>query len=75
MGGYSRESVRALCPFYIKEAKLSITCEGLLYRSQDAVRFERPDDRIAIIELYCKSADWATCPRAKILVQKYQIVE
>lgn len=43
-----------------------------MYKTQDAVRFEAMEDRKAIIELYCKSIDWATCPRAEILIKKYQ---
>lgn len=72
MGGFSRASVRAQCPFYIKEARLSITCEGFLYKTHDAVKFNAEADRAAIVELYCKSKDWATCPRAEILIKKYQ---
>lgn len=72
MNGFSRSSVRAQCPFFEKEARLSITCEGLLYKTQEAVRFKTEDDRIAITEIFCKSNEWELCPRAKMLIQKYK---
>lgn len=66
-------SAKAICPFYQKEAKLSITCEGLSDRTVCMTRFESVEDKAQFQAMNCEMYNYEhCCPLAAALMSKYQ---
>ena len=62
----------AFCPFFVKEADKSVTCEGLLPGTLTAMKFETADDRRAYVETVCCAKDCGRlCPLALSLMRLY----
>ena len=62
----------AFCPFFVKEAEKSLTCEGLLPGTFTAMKFDRVEERRAYMETACCSQDCARlCPLAASLMRLY----
>ena len=62
-----------ICPFYIKEAKKSITCEGLIDGVDCLMRFTDEGAKIAFQAENCERGDYfARCPQAVALEEKYE---
>lgn len=59
------------CPFYIKEAEKSITCEGCTENSTNMQRFETSEEKEHYQEQYCTTRGYIMCPWAASLAEKY----
>lgn len=71
MGNFSGGG-KAICPFYIKEARLSITCEGLIAGTCAMTRFLSVEQKIEFQEKHCDVYEYeTTCPMAVVLFWKY----
>lgn len=59
------------CPFYVREALKSITCEGQV---GDCVmhRFKTRDDLLAWQARYCFGKGYKQCPQAVALIKAYE---
>lgn len=64
---------RTICPFYLKEARLSITCEGLSDGTVCMTRFETTEAKEDFQAMNCEMYNYENCcPLAAALMQKYQ---
>lgn len=62
---------RAICPFYVKEAKQSITCEGLIDGADNMARFASADEKRVFQRERCERFDYEKrCPLAAALAKK-----
>lgn len=60
------------CPYYKRERKLSITCEGLIDGTFMQIRFPDPEFRLRHQRCYCRNVKhWSMCPYAKVLDLKH----
>lgn len=65
--------VIAMCPFYIRESAMSITCEGFLTdNSYNTTKFSSEKDKIEYQRVCCWREEWCKCKLAKILNKKYE---
>lgn len=66
-------SARAICPFYVKEARLSITCEGLSEGTVCMTRFATTEEKTQYQAMNCEMYNYENCCRlAAALMTKYQ---
>lgn len=63
---------RIICPYYDHEAKLSITCEGVLPGSQTLSRFREEKNKQIWQETFCETHGYCKCPLAAKLNEKYE---
>jgi len=64
---------RAVCPFYVKEAEKSITCEGLMPGTETAIRFPSSTAKRGYQQSVCEHADACKrCMLAAALDAKYR---
>lgn len=64
--------VTTVCPFYQRESKYQITCEGIIYGSYTQTRFESESEKLEFMRKACASFEHALrCPLAKLLMQRY----
>lgn len=63
--------VLSLCPFYLRDGKCSITCEGLIDNSRMIIMFEEAQQRQEWQEKNCYLYR-CDCPYKKILEKKYE---
>lgn len=62
----------AFCPFFVKEADKSVSCEGLLPGTLTAMKFEDAEARRAYVETVCCAKDYGRlCPLAVSLTRLY----
>lgn len=72
MGNYTF-GTKTVCPFYIKEALKSITCEGLTAGTDNMTRFMSSEDKLCYQEQHCEMYDSENhCPLAAALMRKYE---
>ena len=65
-------SYKTICPFYIKDADKSITCEGLIPGTNDVRRFHTTQIKQEYQENVCQSEAYAyLCPIADALIEMY----
>jgi hypothetical protein len=63
---------KTICPFYIKEAKKSVTCEGLRPRMDTMIRFTSEADKRRFQHLNCERYGYEyRCLYAAALLSKY----
>ena len=60
-----------ICPFYIREAACSITCEGAGAAVVLMMRFPSKDEKPLWQSQYCCTFGYPRCPVAKMLLEKY----
>lgn len=66
-------SYKTICPFYIKDADKSITCEGLIKGTSDMRRFQTTKVKREYQEHVCQTRDYAyLCPIAEALTAMYE---
>lgn len=66
-------SARTICPFYIKEAKKSITCEGITDSVTSVTRFGSYEEKRSYQHQNCERNDYAACCElAAALCRKYE---
>lgn len=64
-------SARAVCPYYLREAPLSISCEGFAGEAC-LVRFASKDERQKWQECHCDVMNYARrCPYAAMMEELY----
>lgn len=64
----------AVCPFYLSEAKRSITCEGLIAKTATITRFSSEAEKIRHEKL-CASSRWISCEHARVLLARWEDTE
>lgn len=57
----------AMCPYYLRCSRLSVTCEGLGAFSAVKHEFSTEDERTAYCWKYCMAFDYKYCPHAYIM--------
>jgi len=63
---------KTVCPFYLHEAKFSITCEGLI-GAAILSRFGSVEEKLAHQEAVCCGFGYTKlCPLAAALMKKYE---
>lgn len=64
--------VRTVCPFYVTEAPLSITCEGLTGNTVVMTKFRTGEEKRRFQTACCERYDpERLCPLAAALMRKY----
>ena len=64
---------RTICPFYLKEARKSITCEGLVDGTMSMTRFASEEEKQHFQGARCARYNYdALCPIAAALMQKHE---
>lgn len=64
---------KTICPFYVREALKSITCEGIIPGTCSMTRFESVEEKLAYQAANCEKYGYATCCRlAAALMEKYR---
>ncbi len=61
-----------VCPFYIRENVLSLTCEGCMEGSMTTIRFRCPSDKELWQEEICAHYHFRRCPLASSAELKYE---
>jgi hypothetical protein len=56
-----------ICPYYEREAKLSISCQGVIDESQNMTKFESTEAKKKWQENVCFTYQYDKCPIVKIL--------
>lgn len=64
------EGVMAVCPFWEGDGMKAIFCEGIV-GVHCTISFDRITERVRHEEKYCCTHEYARCPRAEALLQKY----
>lgn len=64
--------VTSVCPFYIREAGLSITCEGIEGCSNVMMRFSGTKQKLSWQTSVCETFTYMRCPIAAIANKKYE---
>lgn len=59
----------AVCPFYQREGKVTVTCEGILGKGMVSV-FDSPSNKVLHEAEFC-CGRWEVCPLAAILLKKH----
>lgn len=59
------------CPFYRKEEKHRIFCEGVEEGTGLMIQFYSNEHRFEYRERYCYCGNWKNCPVARMLNGKY----
>lgn len=62
----------AVCPFYIREYKRSITCEGVGQSDEILHRFSGGQEKAEFQRRYCFGYGFYRCPVARMLWEKYE---
>lgn len=64
--------VTTVCPFYQRESKYQITCEGIISGSYTQTRFSSETEKLEFMMKACASFEHALrCPLARLLMQRY----
>lgn len=71
LGNYSGGAT-TVCPYYEKEAGMSITCTGAIENSLQMNRFKSKAAKKKWQECVCSSFGYKKCPIAKMLEEKFQ---
>lgn len=66
-----RLAALAKCPFYIRSAEYSITCEGIADGQEVATRFSTAKGKRAYAHKHCEQID-SSCPIRRLLLSKYE---
>ena len=62
----------AICPYYRRESKNSITCEGICQCDTvySSVKFDFETDKRCWVERYCATFKYKNCPYARMIEQE-----
>lgn len=61
------------CPFYEKESRRTVICEGVVERNRLHMKFATEGTCAKYRMDYCYSMCWENCPVAKMLNAKYGV--
>lgn len=65
--------VTSVCPFYQRESRYMITCEGLFEGMNLQLNFDSEEHKQLYMSDACSSFDYVKrCPLAKLLMLKYE---
>lgn len=67
-----KSGARVICPYYIREARYSITCEGALPGTWNMMRFETPELKEDHQRDFCEDFCYVGCPVAQLLEEKHK---
>lgn len=62
----------AICPFFVREKRLEICCEGMADEVETGVCFLQEEDRKKWFEAYCGGFRYSRCPYARVIGGKYE---
>lgn len=62
---------RTICPYYIREANKSITCEGMIPGTMNQQRFDTERELLVFQRRFCCTPSYRTCPVAASLGEKW----
>lgn len=60
-----------VCPYYVREANKSITCEGMVAGTLTQHRFDSEAEMLSFQARYCCTTTYSRCPLASSLSEKY----
>lgn len=60
----------AKCPFFLKESKFSICCEGIREGTEFSIKFQTEEDKKAYIRTHCNRMD-CECELKTAIEKKY----
>ena len=63
--------VNVLCPFYVREADKSISCEGFYDNNTLMTKFPSKDSKREFMARKCENA-YQSCMLARALIRKYE---
>lgn len=61
-----------ICPYYVREANKSITCEGTVSGTLSQHRFDSEQEMLQFQTQFCCTRTYSRCPHAASLNEKYQ---
>ena len=64
--------VNTVCPFYDRETRFSVSCEGIKDGSVLTMRYPSAESRKEWQECYCFSFNYKSCPIAMLASKKYE---
>jgi hypothetical protein len=62
----------AVCPFYERESRLSIVCEGDSESRNFGIKFRSEEDKCDWEKKYCLGFFYSQCPMAAALLRQYR---
>ena len=62
----------AVCPFFVREKRLEICCEGMENGAYTGVCFPMEENRRRWFAAYCGSFQYERCPYARMIGGKYE---
>ena len=71
MANYSG-GVNVICPFYVKEAEKSVSCEGFYEGNTLMMRFPSKESKLEFMKKRCETKDYSSCMLAAALIKKYE---
>jgi len=60
------------CPFYVREAELTVDCEGLTGGAVTVTRFRTKKNKTDFMKSFCVDCAGRGCPLAEFLTAKYE---
>ncbi|MEG2152226.1 MAG: helix-turn-helix transcriptional regulator [Clostridia bacterium] len=67
-----RGGTDTFCPYYVREANKSITCEGMIAGTYSQQRFDSEADLHDFQAQNCSTQSYDRCPLAAALIEKYR---
>lgn len=68
---WSAAETDAKCPFFLRDSKQSITCEGIICGTEMMFRFDGAADKVVYMQENCFRFD-SRCEIARLLQEKYK---
>ena len=62
----------SICPFYQRESRLSIVCEGYCEEQQIGMKFRTEEEKLQWQQKYCLRFYYPRCPVAATVLWHYQ---
>lgn len=62
----------SICPFYLRESQLSISCEGLTDGTRNVMKFNKLDDKHQYQRDFCFYKTYKGCPVYQAILKKYE---
>lgn len=71
MGNW-KGGANTICPYYIKEATFSITCESTIEHAVNVIRFMTRELKEEYQHDFCEDYCFRGCPIAQLLEERYK---
>ena len=73
MSKYDRRTAAIICPYFVRMAKYSLSCEGAIPGTENMIRFATSDDMAEYVDVVCSKYGFhRICPIARELERKYE---